>query len=102
MYSLYALSFMKGLWGKRTVNVVPMPSWLSKVTVPPNASVIRFITAKPNPWPFDLVVNIGVNNLSLTFSDMPTPVSLTVNMKSFSSLKDCIVVCHPQASPELH
>jgi hypothetical protein len=35
--------------GKRIVNVVPFPSWLSKETVPPNDSVIRLITAKPKP-----------------------------------------------------
>ena len=31
------------------MKVVPLPSWLSKVTVPPKDSVIRLITAKPNP-----------------------------------------------------
>ena len=32
-----------------TMKVVPLPSWLSKETVPPNDSVIRLITAKPKP-----------------------------------------------------
>jgi hypothetical protein len=31
---------------------------------------MRLIAAKPKPWPLDLVVNIGVNNFSLTFSGM--------------------------------
>jgi len=35
--------------GKRTVNLVPLPTSLSNDTVPPNASVIRLTTAKPNP-----------------------------------------------------
>ena len=39
------------------MKVVPFPSSLSNVTVPSNASVIRLTTAKPNPWPFDFVVN---------------------------------------------
>jgi len=49
--------------GKRKVNLVPLPSWLSKVTVPPKAYVIRLTTGKPKPWPLDLVVNIIVNIL---------------------------------------
>ena len=47
------------------MNFVPLPSWLSKVTVPPNASVMHLITGKPKPSPFALIVNIGVNNLLL-------------------------------------
>ena len=49
------------------MNLVPLPSWLSNVTVPPNASVIRLTTAKPNPCPLDFVVNNGVNNLVFYF-----------------------------------
>ncbi len=68
------------------MNVVPFPSWLSKVTVPANASVIRLTTGKPNPWPFALVVNIGVNNLFFSSSGTPTPVSWTFITMSLSSL----------------
>ena len=31
------------------MKVVPFPSLLSKVTVPPKPSVMRLTTAKPNP-----------------------------------------------------
>ena len=68
------------------MKVVPMPSLLSKVAVPPNDSVMRLITGKPNPWPLAFVVNIGTNNLLFIPSGIPTPVSLTVMMTSFSSL----------------
>ena len=60
------------------MNVAPLPSWLSRVTVPSNASVMRLTTAKPKPCPFDFVVKSGVKSLGLTSSGMPTPVSLTV------------------------
>jgi hypothetical protein len=75
---------------KCKINLVPLPSSVSKVTVPPNDSVKRLTTAKPNPCPFDFVVNSGVNNLSLTSSGIPTPVSETVIIESFASLKACI------------
>ncbi len=45
--------------GKLTVNLVPLPSWLSKLIVPPKASVMRLITTNPKPWPLALVVNSG-------------------------------------------
>ena len=78
------------LEGKRTEKVVPLFSSLSKVTVPPKASFIRFITTKPRPWPIALVVNMGVNILAFALSGMPTPVSLTVMTTSFDSSKTCI------------
>jgi hypothetical protein len=36
-------------WGKWTMKVVPLPSSLLKLTVPPSDSVIRLTTGKPNP-----------------------------------------------------
>lgn len=77
------------------MKVVPLPSWLSKETVPPNASVICLTTAKPNPCPFALVVNNGANSLSFTSSAIPTPVSSTVIIKPFASLHACIVSFPP-------
>ena len=68
------------------MKVVPLPSLLSKETVPPKASAMRLTTANPNPWPLDFVVNIGVNSLPLTASGMPTPVSFTVITVSSVSL----------------
>ena len=59
------------------MNVVPFPSSLSKVIVPPRASVNRLTTASPKPWPLDLVVNRGENSLGFASSGMPTPVSDT-------------------------
>jgi hypothetical protein len=35
--------------GKLTLNLVPSPTLLSKVTAPSSASVIRLTTANPNP-----------------------------------------------------
>ena len=62
------------------MKVVPFPSVLSKVTVPPNPSVIRLTTGKPKPCPLDFVVNKGVNSLVaiLVFptSDSQEPVQL--------------------------
>ena len=57
------------------MKVVPFPSVLSKFTVPPKTSVMHLTTAKPNPWPLDFVVIIGVNSLGLISSGIPTPVS---------------------------
>ena len=54
--------------GKQMINFVPFPTTLSKVTVPPKASVMRLTTAKPKPCPFDLVVKSGVNSLLLASS----------------------------------
>lgn len=69
------------------MKVVPLPSWLSKATVPPSDLVMRLTTAKPNPCPLDFVVNKGVNSLSFASLGMPTPVSATVMTESFASLK---------------
>ncbi len=66
------------LGGRRTKNVVPLPSSLSNVMVPPCASVSRLTTARPNPCPFDFVVNNGVNSFSFTSFGMSVPESLTV------------------------
>ena len=77
------------------MKVVPLPSWLSNDTVPPNASVIRFTTGKPKPWPLALVVNIGVNILLFIASGMPMPVSFTVITTSSTSLHACIVSFPP-------
>ena len=60
------------------VNFAPFPFSLSKVTVPPIDSVNLLITGKPKPCPLDFVVNKGVKILSLTSSEMPTPVSATL------------------------
>ena len=57
------------------MNVVPLPSWLSNVTVLPSASVSRLTTAKPKPCPLDFVVNNGWNNFALALSGVPEPVS---------------------------
>ncbi len=64
-------------WGQ-THQVVPLPSSLSNVMVPPCASVSRLTTARPNPCPFDFVVNNGVNSFSFTSFGMSVPESLTV------------------------
>ena len=53
--------------GKQMINFVPLPTTLSKVTVPPKASVMRLTTAKPKPCPFDLVVKSGVNKFAFCF-----------------------------------
>ena len=66
------------------MKVVLLPSWLSKVTVPPNASVNRLTAAKPNPCPVFFVVNKSVNNLSFASSAMPLPLSLTAMIWSSS------------------
>ena len=79
------------------MKVVPLPSWLSKVTVPPNDSVMRLTTGKPKPCPFDFVVNISVNILSWTFLGIPTPVSATDMTVSFASLCASIVNFPPSA-----
>ena len=68
------------------MNLVPAPISLSKVTVPPIASVMRLTTAKPKPCPLDFVVNNGVKSLGLASSGIPIPVSWTeVTGKTTSS-----------------
>ena len=66
------------------MNFVPLPCWLSKVTAPFRASVMRLTTDNPKPCPLDFVVNSGVNSFGFASSVMPTPVSWTVMIVSLS------------------
>ena len=60
------------------MNFVPLPASVSKVTLPPIASVNLLTVANPNPCPLAFVVINGVNILLFTFSGMPSLVSCTL------------------------
>ena len=65
------------------MNFVPLVSWLVKFISPSRASVMRLTTANPKPWPFDFVVNSGVNSFSWASFGMPFPVSSISIIKQF-------------------
>jgi hypothetical protein len=60
------------------MNLVPLFASLSKLIVPPWASMTLLHTASPKPWPWVYVVNSGVKILGFNSSGMPTPVSSTI------------------------
>jgi hypothetical protein len=62
-------------FGKSHLEFYAFSFFVSKVTVPPRASVNLLTTANPKPWPFDFVVTRGVNNFSLISSEIATPES---------------------------
>jgi hypothetical protein len=74
--SIYRLALLGG-GGQLTVNVFPLSTSFSKLTVPPKASDKRLTTANLKPCTFDLVVKVGVNKLALISSGIPVPVSPT-------------------------
>ena len=62
------------------MNLVPLPVWSSKTTLPFSASVNRLTATRPNPRPLDFVVNNGWKSFGFTSSGMPAPVSANPGM----------------------
>ena len=63
--------------GKRRVNVVPTPTSLVTLIVPPSCSTIFFEMARPSPRPRRLVVTKSSKIVSSRSFGMPQPVSAT-------------------------
>ena len=68
--------------GKRMVKVVPLPSSLATVIVPPSCSTMRLVIARPRPSPRFLVVTKSSKIAPRRSAGMPEPVSAMLTSTS--------------------
>src|SRR5262245_41715899 len=73
------MSRLRGLLtGRRSTNLLPLPTWLCTTMSPPCSRRILRLTARPSPVPLDpLVLTNGLKMSVIFWAGMPVPLSST-------------------------
>ena len=80
--------------GKRSVKVVPRPTWLVTEIAPPNCSTNFFDSARPRPRPCFFVVTKSSKMVPRRSGGMPLPLS-AISMIASSFLRIVRITTRP-------